>query len=116
MITTLATPPVTDTAVADLVLVRMTLPGKNPVGPKDVRRDVGKLLDFDFSASQLDDVRNELADAGFLTKGKRHTFTLTDAGRERAAAVSGRRRAPAADELVIGYWQVPLPKSRRALG
>jgi hypothetical protein len=94
MTTTLAIPPVTDAAVADLVLVRMTLPGKNPVCPKDVRRDVGKLLGVDFSVSQLDDVRNELADAGFLTKGKRHTFTLTDAGRERALRFLGVDELP----------------------
>ena len=89
MTTTLVAPSVTATAVADLVLVRMTLPGKKPVGPKDVCRDVGKLLGFDFSVSQLDDVRNELADAGFLTKGKRHTFSLTDAGRRRALQYLG---------------------------
>ena len=34
-------------------------------------------------------MRNELASAGFLTKGKRNTFALTDAGRERALRFLG---------------------------
>ena len=109
MTTTLTIPPVTDAAVADLVLVRMTLPGKNPVGPKDVREDVGKLLGVDFSVSQLDDVRNELAAAGFLTKGKRHTFTLTDAGRERALRFLGVDELPPRTNWssVIGRYLFP---------
>jgi hypothetical protein len=111
MTTTLAIPPVTDAAVADLVLVRMTLPGKNPVGPKDVRRDVGKLLGFDFSDSQLDDVRNELADAGFLTKGKRHTFTLTDAGRERALRFLGVDELPTRTNWSSAIGRFLLPKA-----
>jgi hypothetical protein len=82
--TALATSPATDTAALDLVLVRMILPSKNPVGPKQVREDVGKVLGSDFSVAAFDDVRNELAAAGLLTKGKRNTFALTDAGRERA--------------------------------
>ena len=94
MTTALATPPATDTAVADLVLVRMTLPSKKPVAPSAVRKDVGKLLGSDFSAAEFDDLRNELASAGFLTKGKRNTFALTDAGRERALRFLGVTELP----------------------
>ncbi len=90
--TTLATQP--DTAVADLVLVRMTLPSKKPVAPSVVRKDVGKLLDSGLSAAEFDDLRNELASAGFLTKGKRNTFALTDAGRERALQFLGVAELP----------------------
>jgi len=90
--TTIATQP--DTAVADLVLVRMTLPSKTPVAPSVVRKDVGKLLNCDFSAAELDDLRSELASAGFLTKGKRNTFSLTDAGRERALRFLGVAELP----------------------
>ena len=93
MTTALAT--ATDTAVADLVLVRMALPSKSPAGPLAVRRDVGKLLGFDFSAATFDELRNELASAGFLTKGKRNTFALTDAGRERAMRFLGVAELPA---------------------
>jgi len=93
--TALTTPPATHTAALDLVLVRMTLPSKTPVAPSVVRRDVGKLLGSDFSAADFDDVRNELASAGFLTKGKRNTFTLTDAGREHALRFLGVAELPA---------------------
>ena len=53
--------------------------------------------------------------AGFLTKGKRNTFALTDAGRERALRFLGVAELPAADELVNRDRQVPVPQSRRAL-
>jgi hypothetical protein len=52
--TTLATQP--DTAVADLVLVRMTLPSKKPPAPSAMREDVGKLLDSGLSAAEFDDL------------------------------------------------------------
>jgi hypothetical protein len=90
--TTIAAQP--DTAVADLVLVRMTLPSKTPVAPSVVRKDVGKALNSDFSAAEFDDLRSELASAGFLTKGKRNTFALTDAGRERVLRFLGVAEPP----------------------
>ena len=72
----------------------MALPSKKPVAPKEVRRDVGKLLGAEFSAAEFDELRSELAAAGFLTKGKRNTFTLTDAGRERALRFLGVAELP----------------------
>jgi len=72
----------------------MTLPSKKPVTPSKVREDVAKLLGSDFSAAQFDDLRSELASAGFLTKGKRNTFALTDAGRERALRFLGVAELP----------------------
>jgi hypothetical protein len=95
VITTLSTPAATDSAVADLVLVRMTLQSKKPVGPSVVRKDVGKLLGPDFSKANFDDLQSELASAGFLAKGKRNTFTVTDAGRERALRFLGVAELPA---------------------
>ena len=92
MTTTLATQP--DTAVADLVLVRMTLPSKKPPAPSAVREDVGKLLDSGLSAAEFDDLRSELASAGFLTKGKRNSYALTDAGRERSLHFLGIAEIP----------------------
>ncbi len=89
MTSTLTTPPATDTATADLVLVRMTLPCTKPVAPSAVRRDVGKLLDSELSTADFDELRNELASAGFLEKGKRNTFVLTDSGRARALRFLG---------------------------
>ena len=46
------------------------------------------------SAAEFDELRNELASAGFLTKGKRNTFALTDAGRERALRFLGVAELP----------------------
>jgi len=90
--TTLATQP--GTAVADLVLVRMSLPSKKPVPPSTVREDVGKLLDAGLSAAEFDDLRSELASAGFLTKGKRNSYAITDAGRERSLQFLGITEIP----------------------
>jgi hypothetical protein len=59
-----------------------------------VRDDIGKLLGADFSTDDFNELRNELADAGFLTKGKRNTFVLTDAGRERAMRFLGTDELP----------------------
>ena len=59
-----------------------------------VRKDVGKLLDSELSAAEFDELRSELASAGFLTKGKRNTFALTDAGRERALRFLGVAELP----------------------
>ena len=92
MTTALATP--TTTAIGDLVLVRMALPGKKPAAPAAVRRDVGKVLNDELSGAEFDDLRSELADAGFLAKGQRNTFALTDAGRERALRFLGVAEIP----------------------
>jgi uncharacterized protein (DUF2267 family) len=91
---TLAISPATDTPVADLVLVRMILESKKPAGPAVVRKDVGKLLDYELSAAEFDDLRSELASAGLLTRGKRNTFSLTDAGRKRALRFLGIAELP----------------------
>jgi hypothetical protein len=116
--TTLATPPATHTAVADLVLVRMTLPSKKPVAPSVVRRDVSKLLGTDFSAAGFDDLRNELAAADFLTKGKRNTFALTNAGRERALRFLGLTEIPLGVNwsTVIAKYLVPKASGLSADG
>ena len=89
MTTTLAAPPAH--AVADLLLVRMALP--NPT-PKKVREDLGKLLNEELSPAALEELRSELADAGFLTKGKRKNYVLTDAGRERGLRFLGLTELP----------------------
>src|SRR5205823_722037 len=77
------------------LLVRMVLPSKKPVAPSLVRRDLGKLLDSELSASELDHLRNELVSAGFLAKGHRNAFVLTDDGRERALRFLGVPELPA---------------------
>ena len=93
--TALATPPAINTAVADLVLVRMTLPSKIR-RPEDGARGRRQATEgSDLSAAEFDELRNELASAGFLTKGKRNTFALTDAGRERALRFLGVAELPA---------------------
>jgi len=83
------TPPAT--ALAELLLVRMALP--NPT-PSKVRADLGKLLETDLPAAEFDQIRDDLTAAGFLAKGKRKTFTLTDAGRERAFQFLGVTALP----------------------
>jgi hypothetical protein len=87
--TALAAPPAP--AVADLLLVRMALP--NPT-PKKVRDDLGKLLGEDFPPATFEELRNELADAGLLMKGKRNTFALTETGRERGLRFLGLTELP----------------------
>jgi len=87
--TTLAAPPAY--AVADLLLIRMALP--NPT-PKKVREDLGKLLNEELSDPAFEELRSELTDGGFLKKGKRNTFALTDTGRERALRFLGVTELP----------------------
>ena len=111
MTTALATPPATGTAVADLVLVRMTLPSKKPVAPSVVRKDVGKLLGFEFSAARFDELRSELASAGFLTAGKRNTFALSDAGRERALRFLGVDELPSRTNWSTVITKYLFPKA-----
>ncbi len=89
MTSTLAAP--TTAALADLLLLRMTV---SKVTPKQLRTDIGKLMEAEMSAGEFDDMRNELASAGLLMKGKRNTFTLTDAGRERALELLGIAELP----------------------
>jgi uncharacterized protein (DUF2267 family) len=105
--TTVATP--SRTVLADLVLVRMSLTSNKPVAPSLVRADVGKLLGADLSASEFDDVRNELASNGFLLKGNRNTFTVTDAGRARALRFLGIDALPARTnwQAVIANYLFP---------
>jgi hypothetical protein len=59
-----------------------------------VRKDVCKLLNADFSTTEFEELRNELASAGFLARGKRDTYALTDAGRERALRLLGVAELP----------------------
>jgi hypothetical protein len=72
----------------------MTLPSKKPVAPSVVRTDVSRLVGSGLSAAEFDDLRSELASEGFLTKGKRNTFALTDAGRQRALQFLGVAELP----------------------
>ena len=111
MTTALANPAATETAAADLVLVRMTLPSKKPVAPLAVRKDVGKLLGCDLSATELDDLRNELASDGFLTKGARNTFVLTHAGRERALRFLGVGELPSPSNWSTVITKYLFPKA-----
>jgi hypothetical protein len=78
---TLSTEATAMTAVADLIVVRYALPNSTP---KRVREDIGKLVDGGLSAAQFDELRRELSSAGFLAKGARKAFTLTESGRARA--------------------------------
>jgi len=82
------------TAIDDLVLVRMALPSKKPVSPSAVRKDVAKLLDHELSTAEFDAMRDKLAADGLLTKGKRNTFALTEAGREQALRCLGVTELP----------------------
>ena len=116
MTVALASPTAANTVAADLLLARMTLPSKKAVSPAVVRRDIGKLLDSELTAGQFDDLRSELASAGLLSKGKRNTFALTDAGRERALRFLGVAELESAANWSSVIAQVPVPESRRAVG
>jgi hypothetical protein len=85
---TLAAPP----GLADLVLVRMTLPRATPA---NVRRDVGKLLDTEVSAAELANLCGELASVGLVEKQSRNRYRVTDAGRERVLRFLGLSDLPA---------------------
>jgi uncharacterized protein (DUF2267 family) len=91
MTSTLALPVALDSPIADLLLVRMALPTPTP---KKVRHDVGKLLHSELSTTEFERLRDELASAGLLSKGRRNTFVLTDAGRERALQFLGVSEFP----------------------
>lgn len=106
MTTALATPHAT--AVADLLLLRMALPN---AAPKRAREDLGKLLGVAVSAADFDDLRNELTSAGFLTKGKRNTFALTAAGRERALRFLGIAELPAGTKWPTLISKYLFPKA-----
>ena len=54
---------------------------------------------------------NELAASGFLTKGKRHTFALTDAGRERALRFLGVDELPARTNWSSAIGRYLFPKA-----
>jgi hypothetical protein len=109
--TALADQPTTATAVADLVLARMALPGTKPATPLAVREDVGKLLGVSFSGAEFDALRSELAGAGFLARGKRNTFILTDAGRERALRFLGVSEIPAGTNWSTVIAKYLFPKA-----
>jgi hypothetical protein len=95
-------PPASTAALADLVLIRYAL---RNCTPKKVREDVGRLLDGGLSAVQFDELRSELVSAGFLAKGRRNTFGLTDSGRERALRFLGLSGLPPG-----ANWKMVLAK------
>ena len=72
----------------------MTLPSKKPVAPSAGAEGCRQATGRRFSAAEFDELRSELAAAGFLAKGKRNTFALTDAGRERALRFLGVDELP----------------------
>ena len=84
MSTSLAAPPIP--AVSDLLLVRMALKDHTP---KKICQDLGKLLGVSLSKAEMNQRREELTSAGFLAKGERNTFTLTEVGRECALRFLG---------------------------
>src|ERR1700719_3894255 len=79
------------TSVADLVLSRYALPQATP---KKVRDDVGKLLDSPLSGAECDEIRAELESAGLLSRGRRNSVSLSDAGRQRALSFLGLFELP----------------------
>jgi hypothetical protein len=95
----------------------MALP--NPVKNR-VREDVGKVMEGQLTAVEFDHLREDLASAGFLTKGKRGTFALSDAGLERALRFLGVAELPAGTKwsTVISKYLFPkavsLPASAAA--
>jgi hypothetical protein len=90
----LSSPPAAETLVGDLVLVRMALPKKKPDAPKKMRDDLNKLLAAPLSATMYEELRESLTEAGYLEKGKRNAFSLTDSGRERALQFLGIAEFP----------------------
>jgi hypothetical protein len=67
----------------DLILARLLVVGKRPIGPGKLQKDVTRLLPTQLSAEQWQTSLTELEQAGLL---RRSPFALTEAGRARALA------------------------------
>ncbi len=91
MTTALDSTPANGTTCADLLLVRMALPNATP---KKVRQDLATLVNAQMLAAEFDELRNGLASSGFLNKGKRNSYALTDEGRVRALDLLGVTELP----------------------
>lgn len=87
-------PSPTGTVTADLVLVRMALPGKSKPGPKKVREEVSELLGATLSTAEFDALRESLAADKLLVRGRGKSFAITPDGHERAAQVLGLDEMP----------------------
>jgi hypothetical protein len=62
--------------------------------PKKVRKDLSKLLREELSPTAFAELRSELAEAGYLKRGKQNSFALTETGRERALRFLGVTELP----------------------
>lgn len=76
---------------ADLLLVRMLL---TQTSPKKICSDLGKILPEEPSVDSLRNLQQELAQGGFLKKGRNNSFSLTDSGRQRALRYLGVSELP----------------------
>src|SRR5439155_7662569 len=75
----------------DLILTRLLVTGKRPLGPGKLRDDVNRLLASPPSAEEWQTALQEMEEAGLLT---RKPLGLAEAGRTRALAFLGLETLP----------------------
>jgi hypothetical protein len=105
---TAATQTATISILAELLLVRMALPDPTPL---KVRQDLGKLLGRELTQTEFHDLRSELVSAELLTAGKRNTFNITAAGREKALQFVGLTEFPPRTTWATVVGKVLFPKA-----
>jgi hypothetical protein len=105
---TIAGPRTNSTAMADLVLLRYALPHATP---KLVREDLGKVLEREPTASDIDELRAELVADGLMSRGPRNAFVLTDAGRQRAVEFLGLSELPPRTTWATALAKYVFPKA-----
>jgi hypothetical protein len=94
----------------DLILSRLLVTGKRPLGPGKLRDDVNRLLASPPSADEWQTVLHELEETGLAT---RKPLNLTDAGRAQALAFLGLETLPPRSDWRTVQVRYLLP---RALG
>ncbi len=75
----------------DLILTRLLVTGKRPLGPGKLRDDVNRLLESPPAAEEWQATLQEMEEAGLLS---RKPLGMTDAGRQRALAFLGVETLP----------------------
>ncbi|GIW85643.1 MAG: hypothetical protein KatS3mg107_1303 [Gemmataceae bacterium] len=79
---------------AELLLVRMLLPVRQPPSPKQVRDSLSTLLGWTINENALKPIQEQLVASGDLFRTPRKAHRLTEAGRRRALNFLGLQALP----------------------
>ena len=94
----------------DLILARLLVVGKRPIGPAKLRADLTPLLESPPTEEMWPTILQDLEEAGLLT---RKPLALTDAGRTRAGAFLGLHTQPPPTDWHVVQTDYLLPKALR---